>query len=68
MYKYKISVIMPVYNSALYIGEAIESIINQTLGTDSIQLIIVNDGSTDNSAEIIRAYKDKHPCITYIEK
>lgn len=68
MYKYKISVIMPVYNSALYIGEAIESIINQTLGTDSIQLIIVNDGSTDNSAEIIRAYKDKLPCITYIEK
>ena len=68
-HKYLISVIMPVYNSALYIGEAIESVIAQTIGKESIQLIIVNDGSSDNSAEIIREYQGKYPeCITYIEK
>ncbi len=68
MYKYKISVIMPVYNSALYIKEAIESIITQTIGIDKIQLIIVNDGSTDNSAEIAKAYTEKYPSITLINK
>ena len=68
-YKYKISVIMPVYNSDLYLSEAIESVINQTIGKESIQLIIVNDGSTDNSAEIIKKYQKAHPkTLTYIEK
>lgn len=46
-----ISVIMPVYNSAKYLSEAIESILNQTY-TDW-ELLIVGDGSTDNSAQII---------------
>lgn len=68
-YKYKISVIMPVYNSALYIGEAIESVVAQTIGIENIQLIIVNDGSTDNSAKIIKSYKERYPeSITCLEK
>ncbi|MBQ8738913.1 MAG: CDP-glycerol glycerophosphotransferase family protein [Clostridia bacterium] len=68
MYKYKISVIMPVYNSALYIKEAIESVIAQTVGIEHIQLIIVNDGSTDNSAEIAKAYAEKYPSIILVNK
>ena len=52
----KISVLMPVYNSQDYIDESIESILNQTFG--DFEFIIINDGSTDNTADIIRRYKD----------
>ena len=47
----KVSVIIPVYNTDQYVAEAMYSILNQTL-TD-IELIAVNDGSTDNSLEVI---------------
>jgi len=51
-----ISVIMPVYNSEKYLKEAIESILNQSY--KDFELIIINDGSTDDSAQIINLYKD----------
>lgn len=52
----KISVIMPVYNVANYLDRAINSVLNQTF-TD-FELIIVNDGSTDNSKEICQKFAD----------
>ena len=69
-YKYKFSVIIPVYNVQKYLEEAIESIINQTIGFENnIQLILVNDGSKDNSEEICLKYKDKYPKnIIYVKK
>jgi glycosyltransferase involved in cell wall biosynthesis len=56
-----VSVIMPVYNQAPYIGEAIESVLRQTY--TGWQLIIVNDGSTDATADVIHQYN--HPRIHY---
>jgi len=53
----KISVIMSVYNGEKYLREAIESILNQTFA--DFEFIIVNDGSTDSSLEIIQSYHDK---------
>ena len=53
----KISVIMSVYNGEKYLREAIESILNQTF-TD-FEFIIVNDGSTDDTLEIIQSYNDE---------
>jgi glycosyltransferase involved in cell wall biosynthesis len=50
-----ISVIMPVYNTEMYLPEAIDSVINQTF--QKWELICVNDGSTDNSLEILRYYE-----------
>ena len=46
----KISVIIPVYNTSKYIEKCLNSIVNQTM--ESIEIVIVNDGSTDNSEEI----------------
>lgn len=54
----KISVIIPVYNVDKYLKQCLESIINQTL--KDIELIIVDDGSTDNSKEVIEYYKSKY--------
>lgn len=51
-----VSVIMPCYNSAEYIGDSIDSVIAQTY--ENWELIIIDDCSTDNSLEIIEKYKD----------
>ena len=46
----KISVIVPVYNTAQYLAKCLDSILNQTL--ENIEVIIVNDGSKDDSQQI----------------
>ncbi|HEY9177284.1 MAG TPA: glycosyltransferase family 2 protein [Flavipsychrobacter sp.] len=51
-----ITVLLPAYNAAEYIREAIDSVLNQTF-TD-FELLIINDGSTDNTENIIRQYSD----------
>lgn len=53
----KISIVMTSYNYANYIGEAIDSVINQTY--KNWELIIVDDGSTDNSLDVINKYLEK---------
>lgn len=55
----KVSVIVPVYNVGKYLDKCLESLIKQTL--KDIEIIIVNDGSTDNSKHIIDLYKNKYP-------
>jgi glycosyltransferase involved in cell wall biosynthesis len=59
-----LSVIMPVYNGEVYIKEAIESIVAQREITISIEIIIVDDGSTDTTREIIHAFRNSN--INYI--
>ena len=56
-----ISIIVPVYNAAPYLDKCISSILAQT--HRNIELILVNDGSTDNSLEVCRAYAQKDPRI-----
>jgi len=53
----KISVIMPCYNSELFLEEAITSVLSQTY--KNFELIIIDDGSTDNSPDILRKYRDR---------
>lgn len=59
----KITVLMPVYNGGKYLAEAIESILKQTF-TD-FELLIINDGSSDNSEQIIKNIKDNR--IRYLK-
>ena len=56
----KVSVIIPVYNVQEYLRECLESLVNQTI-KDDLEVIIVNDGSKDNSQNIIDEYVEKYP-------
>lgn len=57
-YKFKFSVIIPIYNVEKYLEETILSVINQTIGfKENIQLILINDGSKDKSYKICEKYK-----------
>lgn len=54
----KVSVIVPVYNAEKYLEQCLESVVNQTL--KNIEIIVINDGSTDDSEKIIDEYKKKY--------
>lgn len=60
------TIIMAVYNSQAFLTDAIESVLNQSW-TD-IELILVNDGSSDNSSDICKRFKQIDKRISYIEK
>ena len=63
----KISIIVPVYNTEKEIKKCLDSLVNQTI--KDIEIIIVNDGSTDNSEKIIYEYKEKYKdLIKYYSK
>jgi len=62
----KVSVIVPVYNNYEYLHQALDSLVNQTL--KDIEIIIVNDGSTDRSIDIIKDYAIKDSRIVVIDQ
>jgi glycosyltransferase involved in cell wall biosynthesis len=64
-WEYDLSVVMPVYNGEEFVADAIDSVLSQTL--ESIELVIINDGSTDSSEEIIQQYLPD-PDITYVSQ
>lgn len=55
----KISIIIPVYNSEKYLKKCLDSILNQTIDTKQIEVVIINDGSKDDSEKIIKKYLKK---------
>ena len=57
----KVSILMPVYNLENYLERSIDSIVAQTL--DDIELVCVNDGSTDNSLEVLKEFEEKYNFI-----
>ncbi len=66
MTKGLVSIITPCYNGAKYISETIDSVLNQTY--TQWEMIIVDDGSKDNSAEIVRAYMEKDKRIKFLQQ
>jgi len=58
----KVSIVIPVYNAEKYLKECVDSTINQTY--DKIEIIAVDDGSTDNSLKILQKYSDKIKIIS----
>ena len=65
MENYTISVIVPVYNTEQYLCRCVDSLLKQTL---PIQIILVDDGSTDKSGEICDRYSEQNPNILVIHK
>lgn len=63
---HSISVIIPVFNAAKYISETLESVLNQTF--KDFEIVCIDDGSTDNSLEIIEKYKLKDSRIKVISQ
>ncbi len=69
MNKFIFSIVVPVYNVEAYLAETIDSLIAQSIGFDKIQVILVNDGSKDNSKKICEEYVKKYPKnIIYVEQ
>ena len=60
----KISVILPVYNDAVYVKRCLNSLVNQTL--NDIEIIVVDDGSTDNTPQVLKEYSKKDARIKII--
>lgn len=69
-YKYKFSVVIPVYGVEKYLEETILSVVEQDIGfKKNIQIILINDGSPDNSEAICLKYRDKYPDnIIYVKQ
>lgn len=66
---YLLSIIVPVYNTEKYLENCLKSILNATINIDEkYEILIINDGSTDNSESIINKYKNKYPQIRYIKQ
>ena len=62
----KYSIVIPVYNTEKYVSKALESLKNQTY--KDIEVVIVNDGSTDNSESVILDFKKSNPSFNLVYK
>ena len=60
---YYLTMIIPVFNGDDCLDESVNSIINQTIGFENIELIIVDDCSTDNTRNLIEGYEKKYPNV-----
>lgn len=62
----KVTIIVPVYNTEKDLNKTLDSLVNQTY--PNIEILIINDGSTDNSEKIIQQYQEKYKNIVYYAK
>ena len=62
---YLVSVIVPVYNAENFLDNTINSVINQTLGFENIELILVDDNSSDGSKDVIKKYSNQFENVIY---
>ena len=62
----KLSIVVPMYNSEKYIGNCLNSLLNQEIPSKNYEIIVVNDGSTDNGEQIVRDYQSKNDNIKVV--
>ena len=66
MNKPKVSILIPAYNHEKYLKETIDSVLNQTMS--DFELLITDDCSTDNTADVIRSYSDERIKSAFLKK
>lgn len=64
----KLSIVIPAYNAAKYISRCLDSLLDQDLDDSSYEIIVVNDGSKDNTLELVQSYADTNGTIKLIDK
>jgi len=62
-----ISIIIPCYNAEKYIKECFESVKKQTIGIDNLEVIFINDASTDKTGELLQQFKEEYPDSVHVE-
>ena len=62
----KVSIIVPVYNNEVYVIPCMKSLLAQTL--QDIEIICINDGSTDSSSEILHSFADQDSRVVVVDK
>ena len=61
--QYLLSVVIPIYNVALYLDQCVQSVLSQSFRDDELQIILIDDGSTDGSREISEKYARRYPNV-----
>lgn len=64
----KLSIIIPVFNAERYLGKCLESVFDQDLQVLDFEVIVINDGSTDDSEQIILRYSSRHHNLLYLKQ
>lgn len=67
-FKYRVSVIVPIYNVEDFLRTALDSLVNQTVSMSEMEVLMVDDGSPDNSIEIMQEYSQKYPNFKVLRK
>ena len=67
-FEYQASVIVPVYNVEQYLRICLDSLVNQTIDKKRMEVLVINDGSPDNSWDICREYSEKYDFIKVEDK
>lgn len=58
-----ISIIIPAYNAEGYLGQAIQSVLDQQVPSEMVEVVVVDDGSTDDTASVCETYESVHPGV-----
>lgn len=67
-YQYLVTMIIPVYNGEEFIQDCLDCMVNQTIAKEKLEVLIVDDGSTDRTAQISQTYVDRYPNFRIISK
>ncbi len=67
-FEYKVTMIVPIYNMEDFLRDCLDSLVNQTISLSEMEILLIDDGSPDNSIDIMEEYAEKYPCMKILRK
>ena len=67
-FEYKVTMIVPIYNMENFLADCLDSLVNQTIDPEEMEILLIDDGSPDNSIDIMREYASKYPNMKILRK